>query len=175
MLAVNKINAYNLYPNYNISFQSNKTRFIPELTNFVDESVSAYRNFYKRPTSIVDMPLMSRDALVMQDILPIGSPHLLLLYKDKLIYSLAEKYETLTFKKDFNNIFVLLKNLYPNQNIIFFEHGSGNAKINGLNSLVNAGKSVKIAHGHFCVMPEGKESSFDPLLSHTQQILEENN
>jgi hypothetical protein len=152
-----------------------KNNYVPEIESLLSESRMFYKTIYNRPDSIVKIPQMSPSSIIIEDSLPICSPHLLLMYNDKFMYSLAEKYNNVLFHNDFKTIFNTLTQLYPEQNIIFFEHGSGNKNINGQNKKVNAGKSVTVAHGHFCVMPTSPQSFFDVIFSQTKDILSENN
>lgn len=157
------------------AFKGATVKRIPELDELLKESEMFYKEIYKRPNSIVNMPNMSSSSVIIEDSLPLATPHLLLFYNDKFSSSLAERYNSQIFHNDFRTIFSTLKKLYPEQNIIFFEHGSGNKNINGQNQKINAGKSVTAAHGHFCVLQKNSPSFFDEIMSKTKPILSDNN
>jgi len=159
---------------YRLNFGASQEKIAPFLLDFINRNKKFYNRFYNSYSNLVKIPGLSEESVIIKDIFPISYPHLLFCHTKKMIYSLSEKISDKKFLQDFNIFKNLLKKIYPDRDIIFFEHGSGNATINGIKQKTSAGKSIVFAHGHFCIMPENMHSKFTTILNKSKNILEKN-
>lgn len=111
---------------------------------------------------VVNLQNLSGKNVVLKDLYPIGDVHLLIINKANDIGSLGlipQKNEQ-SLKADSKSILETLKKIYPNRDIYYVEHGSGNIIFkDGLHTCRN-GKCIDLAHGHFIVTPKGKNNKF---------------
>lgn len=124
--------------------------------------------------NIVDLKYMSNENLLVKDIYPIGNTHLLLMPKAHAVGSLSliPEESKQIFQKDVEVTLASLQSMYPNRDIIFFEHGTGDVVFD--NTPIPATKKrVDIAHGHFLIPPEGKNNNFLKLVNLTIERLKE--
>ena len=168
---------YNIFNNkyqYNTSFGNQKRDTISSNDSVKTSYESQMRSFLDN-SIIIDIPQVSDDTKIVKDIYPITNPHWILVrLKDKIL-SLAEIDKDNSFISDLENIKTYLKNTYPEQDVVFFEHGSGTISQNGEKFVKSAGKSVMFAHAHFCVLPKGVKGIYPQILKDTKEILLRNN
>lgn len=145
-----------------------------QVKEFIPDTIKVHKEIFGIDKTVVNVPNVSPNSMVTKDIMPVTYPHLLLFRPYDNIYSLAEVANKSDFKNDFETTLNLLNKMYPKQDILFFEHGSGSSSYNS-QIPKSAGKSVTFAHGHFCVMPEHVNNIYSNIVEDTKNILGKNN
>ena len=146
-----------------------------QIKEFLPDTEKVHKKIFGISKTIVEVPNLSSNSAVTKDIMPVTYPHLLLFRPNDNIYALTEVVNKQDFISDYNATIDFLKKMYPQQDILFFEHGSGSLKYNDANKPKAAGKSVTFAHGHFCVMPLKSSNIFSDLVKEVKNILSYNN
>ena len=144
-----------------------------QVKEFLPDKIKIHKEVFDIDSTVVNIPNLSKNSIVSKDLMPIMYPHLLIHRPYDEIYSLAEIAHMEDFISDFNAVKNILRKMYMNNDILFFEHGSA-SKTNNSNKIKSAGKSVTFAHGHFCVLPENVNNIFNNLVEETKRVLTEN-
>lgn len=145
-----------------------------QIKEFFPDTAKVHKEIFDINKTIVNIPNLSTNSVVTKDIMPVTYPHLLIFRPNDNVFALTEVVHREDFVSDFHATIALLKRMYPKQDILFFEHGSGSLKTGCNQTPKTAGKSVTFAHGHFCVMPQEKSNIFPDLVAETKKILSNN-
>lgn len=173
----------NLNPSVNYCnhrYQSNiyfgrQKGYATKFRDLVEKSYNTQMKSFLNNSVIIDIPQMSNNTKLVRDIYPITEPHWILVRPQNKALSLVEIEDDKSLISDIEKIKTFLKSTYPEQDVVFFEHGSGTIMQNGEKFIQSAGKSVMFAHAHFCVLPKNVKGAYSKILEETKNILSQNN
>ncbi len=141
----------------------------------VEKSYDAQIKSFLNNSVIIDIPQLSNNTKLVKDIYPITEPHWILVRPQNKTLSLVEIDDDESLISDIEKIKAFLRNTYPEQDVVFFEHGSGTITQNGEKFIQSAGKSVMFIHTHFCVLPKNVKGVYSKILEETKNILSKYN
>ena len=139
----------------------------------VEKSYDAQIKSFLNNSVIIDIPQLSNNTKLVKDIYPITEPHWILVRPQNKALSLVEIDDDESLISDIEKIKTFLRNTYPEQDVVFFEHGSGTITQNGEKFIQSAGKSVMFVHTHFCVLPKNVKGVYSKILEETKNIFNE--
>ena len=162
----------NLNPNINYcnyKCQNNtcfgmQKRQATKFRELVEKSYDAQIKSFLNNCVIIDIPQLSNNTKLVKDIYPITEPHWILVRPQNKALSLVEIDDDESLISDIEKIKTFLRNTYPEQDVVFFEHGSGTITQNGEKFIQSAGKSVMFLHTHFCVLPKNVKGVYSIIL-----------